>query len=1043
MANLWQQGVQENKDFWKNGSAASKAGAIGSGVSALSGIVSSSMSLAKGNKQALDDVKSEARGVNQQKVDSGSLDSIYNTALNYEDLNTHHTSDEFFANGGYLHNPYGYYGIPYAAGGKIASAGLSNMASGASAGMKIGGPWGAAVGAAVGAVGTAVGSIIGLNNAKKMADRANASAEEANEGMRYKINSAIGDYSRNALQNYENAMPYAFGGYLGDMGAINYGLASDYLTIKDKQASNKQTPLSYLGNSYIKEKPVTVFDDSNSFANGGGINIKKSHAGLFTKQAEEAGMSVDEFANHVLANKDNYTASTVRRATFARNASKWNKGGKTKRYALGGDMQTNGSDFTDGLTSVEAGGSHEENPNGGVPMGVAPDNQPNLVEEGETIYNDYVFSNRIKPDKETLKKFHIYGSNGNMTYADLSKKLERESKERPNDPISQDGLSAMLGNLAQEQERQKAEEEKKRAEAAFEALSPEEQQMFLQEMAKQQEAQAMQQQQAQQAEQQGMQEGQGGEGENTPEKVIQGQQISPEEQAAMQQQAMEQQQAMNANAGNANEGYAEGGKLHKFDNGGSKHVGTWKEGWDEKKAWETYAKPFLDSIVAEATARLDGVTNPAERRKIQEEIRDKVNAIQRSYADSYQSHKGGVATYSDKTKQHQLLWGQAGGNRGFYPGKGFGVSDRINLPKGANTKDKYDTWNDGIWGNKTDIRNLGSTLYGKKKYYAPYIQTLNKLGFNFGANKDYSYGEDGNLLYTLSLREDPSVLKPVNPANPASPVTPGKIKVPNIHVDVHANPGTGTTETGTKSLPTWPRKVGMFGPAAGLLMQGLGIGRNPGKNAYNSALNAINSTGNPMPTHIGDYMRYTPFDLWQAQNKADATRLATDRAITNNSDSSRAKVAGLIANANNYYQGNGTLMRQAQEYNNKNMMDVANYNKDTNKFNASADNQFALAANQNQQWRAQALMNYAAQKAAQEQQWYDSLYGNINNLFKGISDYGRENVAINQVNAFNSTGANGILSKSESTNPMMGIAQGRRQSKGGKIVKKKRRGYTF
>jgi len=30
-------------------------------------------------------------------------------------------------------------------------------------------------------------------------------------------------------------------------------------------------------------------------------------------------------------------------------------------------------------------------------MGIAPDGKPNLVEEGEVIYNDYVFSNRLKP----------------------------------------------------------------------------------------------------------------------------------------------------------------------------------------------------------------------------------------------------------------------------------------------------------------------------------------------------------------------------------------------------------------------------------------------------------------------------------------------------------------------------------------------------------------------------------------------------------------------------------------------------------------------
>jgi hypothetical protein len=54
------------------------------------------------------------------------------------------------------------------------------------------------------------------------------------------------------------------------------------------------------------------------------INIKESREGLFTKQAQRAGMGVQQFARHVLANKDKFGAATVKRANFARNAKKWN-----------------------------------------------------------------------------------------------------------------------------------------------------------------------------------------------------------------------------------------------------------------------------------------------------------------------------------------------------------------------------------------------------------------------------------------------------------------------------------------------------------------------------------------------------------------------------------------------------------------------------------------------------------------------------------------------------------------------------------------------
>ena len=96
-----------------------------------------------------------------------------------------------------------------------------------------------------------------------------------------------------------------------------------------------------------------------------------------------------------MSHKDNFSPEMVKKANFAINSAHWHGNGGML-FALGGDMQANGADFTDGLAHVDAGNTHEENPNGGVPMGVAPDGQPNLVEEGETIWNDYVFSNRIK-----------------------------------------------------------------------------------------------------------------------------------------------------------------------------------------------------------------------------------------------------------------------------------------------------------------------------------------------------------------------------------------------------------------------------------------------------------------------------------------------------------------------------------------------------------------------------------------------------------------------------------------------------------------------
>lgn len=66
---------------------------------------------------------------------------------------------------------------------------------------------------------------------------------------------------------------------------------------------------------------VTV--TGNRFAEGGGIHIKDSKKGTFTAAAKKHGMGVQEFASKVLANKENYSPVMVKKANFARNASKW------------------------------------------------------------------------------------------------------------------------------------------------------------------------------------------------------------------------------------------------------------------------------------------------------------------------------------------------------------------------------------------------------------------------------------------------------------------------------------------------------------------------------------------------------------------------------------------------------------------------------------------------------------------------------------------------------------------------------------------------
>lgn len=196
----------------------------------------------------------------------------------------------------------------------------------------------------------------------------------------------------------------------------------------------------------------------------GGIMIKKENRGKFTESANRANMSVQEYARHILANKEDYSPTLIKRANFARNF-----GG---RKAFGGDLNTYGGTYNGGLEYINNGHTHSENPYGGVPMGTDRNGTPNLVEEGETIWNDYVFSNRLKVPETLTDKYKL---SKDITFAEASKKLGKEIEETPNDPISKRTFNSFMQDLQQSQEEVKAKKELAKTKRQFNKLSPQEQ----------------------------------------------------------------------------------------------------------------------------------------------------------------------------------------------------------------------------------------------------------------------------------------------------------------------------------------------------------------------------------------------------------------------------------------------------------------------------------------------------------------------------------------------------------------------------------------
>jgi hypothetical protein len=67
---------------------------------------------------------------------------------------------------------------------------------------------------------------------------------------------------------------------------------------------------------------------SGSSGSKSSIHIKKENRGKFTEDAKRHGESVQERATEVLKPGSKASSTEKKRANFARNAAKWNKGKK-------------------------------------------------------------------------------------------------------------------------------------------------------------------------------------------------------------------------------------------------------------------------------------------------------------------------------------------------------------------------------------------------------------------------------------------------------------------------------------------------------------------------------------------------------------------------------------------------------------------------------------------------------------------------------------------------------------------------------------------
>lgn len=249
----------------------------------------------------------------------------------------------------------------------------------------------------------------------------------------------IGD----TIQSVSSFIP-GIGGAIGQVagGLINTTFGSN---INEEFVDRTNNSIDNLNSFY------STATDSTSLMNDWGNAGFMSHVnkddvgseGIFSNKASNLAKALNSKID--LANKRAYMGLFNTAANISKNNA---LSALASSYALGGQL-SHGGIFDDAFITIDNGGTHETNPNNGVPIGVDSSGIPNLVEEGEVIWNDYVFSNRLKVPNKVKKK---YGLKDNSTFAEAIKKFTKESEELPHDPITKRGMNAIASELAEVQE---------------------------------------------------------------------------------------------------------------------------------------------------------------------------------------------------------------------------------------------------------------------------------------------------------------------------------------------------------------------------------------------------------------------------------------------------------------------------------------------------------------------------------------------------------------------------------------------------------------
>ena len=759
--------------------------------------------------------------------------------------------------------------------------------------------------------------------ATKITAELNDQISQANRGrishMIAAANALDSDYDRNMKANFS-----AFGGPI--TGTIDYSNMMDYTTLKRKQV-----------------------DKGLQYAEGGGIYIKPSKRGTFTAAATKHGMGVQEFASKVLANKEDYSPAMVKKANFARNASKW--------HAFGGDLMTNGATWDNGFTYIGNGGSHESNPNEGVQVGIDPQGIPNLVEEGEVIWNDYVFSKRLKVPKSFRNKYK-FKDGGSISFADAAKKFAEENKERPNDPISKKGRDALLTALMDQQEEVRMKKQQKEARAQFNSLTPDEQ-LGIMQMARQNAMSA------------------------GPEDEYNNVEVNP--------MMMEEAPMMAAFGGRI---FAGGGlKSYKKKTDIEKNLPWLRSLYvtdpNDTKAWDA-----LFDASGNIIATKGGTTGLYDPKGAY------MKALSSLSADNWNK-------WSDAQKQ-QFVTNLKTINPTKY--KNYTVD---NVGKDAWSWDNLRALaSDGYVGGHHQVAQFASEITPPAT--ASTRKTANRFFLRDTDAKGNPIATPLNNIPDIYEGYSTTTGQTWNEAIAAQGLTQvgspqksaeGDTDYTDYFFSKKAPTTTPTPQEDTKIImplnlqQTASRYAPVLGSAVGVLTDALGITNTPDFSSAQAIERAAERAGTPSLIRaqtIGNRLTYTPFDTnYYANRITPQTRATAENIMESAAGNPAQAMAGLLALDRNATDQMGDLFRKAEEFNLEQRAKVADFNRATDMFNA----QQTLAADRaNQQEKRQAAASYAAGIAQAEalkqraQQYSDTARStNLTNFLQGLGDIGNEN----------------------------------------------------